>query len=338
MSTFQLLVDNQTELPQQQQLRFENIRRIEALTGRPLIVCAADWLSPIKTSTPNFSQYVSLDNNDVLPIRELISSTEASALDVLVHSPGGLGEAAERVVNLLRGRFNDIRFIVPHSAMSAATMLCFAGNCIAMGEVSVLGPIDPQVGGVPARAIKKGFERVKKAVGKTPGGLAPYLPMLQKYDLHVFEICDNAEKLSKQLAREWLKTYMFSGERAAGKVSRIVRFFASHDRHLSHNRTIGVDECIRQGLKIHDLRQDKPLSDLVWELWQRIEFFFGQVLRSAKLFENSRGVSFVRTLPQQAVLQFTGAMPFVGPPPLGAAPGPPKHSEAISDLGERHRS
>lgn len=321
MSTFQQLVDN----PEQQQplaqrdARLDNYRRIEALTGRPLVVYAADWLTPNKQQTQNFSAYVGLDYNDVLPFKELISSTESPALDVVIHSPGGLGEAAERLVKLLRGRFNDVRFIVPHSSLSAATMLCFSGNSIAMNEASALGPIDPQVGGVPARAIKKGFDRVKKAVGKTPGALGPYLPMLQKYDLHVFEICDNAEKLSKQLVRQWLKKYMFAGDRSGlARVNKIVHYFATHDKHLSHVRGVGIDDCIKQGLKIHDLRQDQNLGALVWELWQRIEFFFGVHLAAAKLFENSRGVSFVRMLPQQVAFQLGGPLPFVLP-----QPGPP---------------
>lgn len=329
MSTFQQLVDNQEQQQPlaQRDARIDNYRRIEALTRRPLIIYAADWLTPLKQQSQNFSAYISLDYNDVLPFKELISSIEGPALDVLIHSPGGLGEAAERLVKLLRGRFADVRFIVPHSSMSAATMLCFSGNSIAMNEASALGPIDPQVGGVPARAIKKGFERVRKAVGKTPGALGPYLPMLQKYDLHVFEICDNAEKLSKQLARQWLKKYMFAGDRAAalGRVNKIVQYFATHDKHLSHVRGVGIDECIKQGLKIHDLRQDHAFGTLVWELWQRIEFFLGSHLAAAKLFENSRGVSFVRMIPQQMAFQLGGSLPFVLPqaPPPPAQPGEP---------------
>lgn len=287
-----------------------------------MIVYAADWLTPIKQRTEGFASHVSLDHNDILPIRELISPFNYGNLDVLIHSPGGLAEAAERIVKLLRGRFVLVRFFVPHSAMSAATMLCFSGNEIAMSETSALGPIDPQVNGIPARAIKKGFDRVRKAVGKTPGALAPYLPVLQKYDLHVFEICDNAEKLSKKLAAEWLKAYMFEGEKSSSpKVAQLVRFFASHDKHHSHSRGVGIDECIRRGLKVHDLRANQVLGNLVWDLWQHIEFFFGAVPSSAKLFENSRGVSFIRMLPQQTVFQL-GPFP-VGPPhPVPQAPQP----------------
>ncbi|SRR6266849_2807474 len=326
MSIFQQLVDNpeQQQLPAQRDARLEVYRRIEALTGRPLVIYAADWLTPHKQQSQNFSAYVSLDYNDVLPFKELISPLEGPTLDVLIHSPGGLGEAAERLVRLLRGRFRDVRFIVPHSSMSAATMLCFSGNVIAMGEASALGPIDPQVGGVPARAIKKGFDRVKKAVGKTPGALGPYLPMLQKYDLHVFEICDNAEKLSKQLARQWLKEYMFAGDRSGlRRVNDIVHYFATHDKHLSHVRGVGVDQCIKRGLKIHDLREDREFGDMIWGLWQRIEFFFGS-LPAAKLFENSRGVSFVRIFPQQMAFQLGSPVPFMVPQPVPQQPDEPK--------------
>jgi hypothetical protein len=118
---------------------------------------------------------------------------------------------------------------------------------------------------------------------------------------------------------------MFAGDRSAvRRVKDIVRYFASHDKHLSHVRGIGIDECIRRGLKIHDLRQDRQLGDLIWELWQRIEFFFGSFPLAAKLFENSRGLSLVRVLPQQAVFQLGAPFPMMVPQPAPPAPGQPK--------------
>jgi hypothetical protein len=327
MSTFQQLLDAQLGPPEQRDARFDTYRRIEAVTERPLIVYAADFLTPAKHQSENFSAHVSLDYNDVLGFKNLVSSVPGDSIDVILHSPGGLGEAAERLVNLLRTRFKKhVRFIVPHSSFSAATMLCFSGDCIAMNDVSALGPIDPQVNGVPARAIKKGFERVKRAVGKTPGALAPYLPLLQKYDLHIFEICDNAEKQSKKLASRWLTDYMFAADKPSSfRVRRIVRHFATHDRHLSHSRSVGIDECIKLGLKVHDLRSDERLGPLIWEAWERIEFYFGKV-PVAKLFENAYGVSFVRLFPPpRSVLQLAGPLPFV-PGPSAPPEAPPKGS------------
>lgn len=321
MSTFQRLIDTPASAGEIAAKRIDAIKRIEKQTGRPMIVYAADWLTPVKQRTEGFAGYISLDHNDVLPFQELISPLKSTTVDVLLQSPGGLAEAAERIVKLLRGRFESVRFFVPHSAMSAATMVCLSGDEIGMRETSALGPIDPQVNGIPARAIKKGFERVRKAVGKVPGSLAPYLPMLQKYDLHTFEICNNAEKLSKKLAAEWLKAYMFRGDHgSSSKVARIVRFFASHDNHHSHSRAVGVDECLHRGLKVYDLRKDRVLDDMVWDLWQQIEYFFGLATQSAKLFENSYGVSFMRMLPQQAVFQLGMPGPFAVPAPSPETP------------------
>ena len=60
-------------------------------------------------------------------------------LDVLLHSPGGSAEATESIGELLRARFNSVRFIVPSLAKSAATMLTMLGDQILIDEVGELG-------------------------------------------------------------------------------------------------------------------------------------------------------------------------------------------------------
>ncbi len=96
--------------PQNGQERFNYrqglLRRIEEKTGRPVIVYAANMNV---ANIPN-----SLDHSDVTPFSELTRTIKGDKLDVLLHSPGGLAEAAERIVALLRARFTSIRFIIPH--------------------------------------------------------------------------------------------------------------------------------------------------------------------------------------------------------------------------------
>ena len=59
----------------------------------------------------------------------------------------------------------------------------------------------------------------------------------QQYDLHIFEICRNAKKLSEDLATQWLSSYMFAKEKdipARDKsIKKIVEYFAGHDGHKS---------------------------------------------------------------------------------------------------------
>jgi hypothetical protein len=115
------------------------MQEIEAHTGRWLIVYAANFRRSSPTA-PN-----SIEERDLIGFSDLIDGATTNKLDVLVHSPGGSAEVTEQIVDLLRSKFDDIRFIVPHMAMSAATMLCLSGNAILMDERSALGPIDPQI-------------------------------------------------------------------------------------------------------------------------------------------------------------------------------------------------
>ena len=48
-------------------------------------------------------------------------------LDLILHTPGGSISAAQSIVRYLREKFgNDIRAIIPHTAMSAGTVLACA--------------------------------------------------------------------------------------------------------------------------------------------------------------------------------------------------------------------
>src|SRR5437867_336293 len=221
--------------PGQRQERFEKrmalLRAIEQATGRPVVVYAANFNQP---NIPN-----STDNTDITPFSELTRTVPGKSLDVLLHSPGGLAEAAERIVCLLRGRFESVRFVILHSAFSAATMLAMSGDQLVLDDTSALGPIDPQIVyrdpqtgqsiAVPTQAVLDGFRKAKDEIKKNPDALGVYLPLLNKLDLHLFEICENADKLSKTLVRSWLKSYMFKGDvRAGDKATKITKYLSTH--------------------------------------------------------------------------------------------------------------
>ena len=79
------------------------------------------------------------------PFSDLTRTVSGRSIDVLIHSPGGMAEAAERIVHLLRARFDSVRFIIPHTAFSAATMLAMSADELVLDDTSALGPIDPQI-------------------------------------------------------------------------------------------------------------------------------------------------------------------------------------------------
>ena len=113
---------------------------IEKHRGRPLFIYSTKFLEGVPRGTPN-----SIDLSDVDGFTDLINSVKGNgSVDILLHSPGGLPDATERLVGLLRGKFNEVNFLIPHSAYSAATMLALSGDRIVLHPSATLGPINPQ--------------------------------------------------------------------------------------------------------------------------------------------------------------------------------------------------
>lgn len=118
-------------------------------------------------------------------------------------------------------------------------MLALSGNTITLHPSATMGPIDPQLNGIPARSIKRGFERVRDIIKEEgPEVLPAYIPLIEKYSLDLLEICDDSEKLSKELVTTWLIEYMFNGEKTEEDVKETVNFFSDYDTHLLHSRPL----------------------------------------------------------------------------------------------------
>jgi len=174
-----------------------------------------------------------------------------------------------------------------------ATMLALSGNTITLHPGAILGPIDPQINGIPAKSILKGFESVKEKLKiEGPESLPAYIPLLEKYSLPLLEICRDSEQLSKILATEWIENYMFNpGEIEKTKIDSIVEFFLDYNNHLIHSRPLFYDKIKDLGLKIE--QSNKELSDLLWEAYILIDVLFN-VTQFYKLYENTDNFSFGR--------------------------------------------
>ncbi len=270
---------------------------IEALRKRPLFIYASKFLDNVPPGTPNF-----IDLDDIDGFTDLVNSVgNENSVDVLLHSPGGRPDATERIVGVLRNKFDEVHFLIPHSAYSAATMLALSGNSISLHSSATLGPIDPQINGTPARSIKRGFEKAKEIIiNEGPEALPAYIPLIEKYTLDLLELCEDSEKLSRELATSWLKEYMFGGKRnISRKVRKAVDYFSNYDKHLMHSRPLLLKKLERFDLKIELASQE--LQELLWEAYILINGFF-KVSQFVKLYESLHGVSWGKQQ-QVAVLQ-----------------------------------
>jgi len=276
-------------------LRENCYKDIEDIRGRPLLVYATKFLENVSPNSQNF-----IDLPDIDGFTDLINSVKvknSDSVDVLLQSPGGKSDATERLVGLLRRHFKQVDFLIPHSAYSAATMLALSGNNIILHPSAVLTPIDPQFKDIPARVIKKGFEKIKEKISKEgPKTLPAYIPLIEKsISLELLEMCEDSEKLSEVLISSWLKQYMFEKNEEKDldeKIEKAVKYVSSYEEHLMHSRPLSIKKLKSFGLKIE--YADPSLEELLWEAHILINGFF-KISPFVKLYENTTGISWGKT-------------------------------------------
>jgi ClpP class serine protease len=103
-----------------------------------------------------FSVRRHIDLEDAQTIIAAIKETPADvAIDLILHTPGGLVLAAMQIARAVEAHPAKVTVYVPVYAMSGGTLIALAADEIVMGEFSMLGPIDPQIAGLPAASIVK---------------------------------------------------------------------------------------------------------------------------------------------------------------------------------------
>lgn len=109
-----------------------------------------------KRSLFGFSVARQIDLEDAQTIIAAIKETpDEVPIDLIVHTPGGLVLAAMQIARALEAHPAKVSVYVPVYAMSGGTLIALAADEIVLGEFSVLGPIDPQLAGLPAASIVK---------------------------------------------------------------------------------------------------------------------------------------------------------------------------------------
>ncbi len=90
-----------------------------------------------------------VDRIDTLGFVDMLHNVApGEPVDLMLHTPGGDVDAAEKLISLVRNKVGEngqLRVIVPDFAKSAGTLMALGADKIVMSDSSELGPIDPQV-------------------------------------------------------------------------------------------------------------------------------------------------------------------------------------------------
>ncbi|NJN85227.1 MAG: hypothetical protein HC881_01455 [Leptolyngbyaceae cyanobacterium SL_7_1] len=234
------------------------IEDIQDLTDRELVVY--------------FTNQGMIDFRDADDISEVLDDCSTRKVDLLLQTPGGIVDACEKVISVLKLRVGTYRVIIPSWAKSAGTIIALASSEIVMGVNSELGPIDPQFNSIPAEFIKD-----------DPS---------QQYPVR--QIAESAIKRTRKLASQVLSKGMLKGQDQM-RIDSLVDQLSSAQSYSSHGAVINAEEVKEFGLNVRFLHSQDELWKKLWLLYCMYDFDC-QRNGYAKLFEGAR-VSIARPLP-----------------------------------------
>lgn len=299
-------------------IRRKYLRELQKHTDRNVIAYYSGWLFR-PPNTPNLS----VGDDDMNAFMAAVHQFDRSkGLDLILHTPGGDIAATEALVKYLWVMFDkDIRVIVPQLAMSAGTMIACSAKTIVMGKQSSLGPIDPQIGGVPAQGVLDEFQMAVNSIKAEPASAPLWQQIVSRYHPSFLNECVQAINWSRTMVRDWLRENMFANvDDRDNKADAIVGYLGSHSATAAHARHIPLSKCEDIGLEIERLEDDKKLQDLVLTVHHAYMHTFSMTT-AIKITENHLGVATVL----MGVMQVT--RPAV-PPSQVEPPAPPAPAEA----------
>ena len=277
------------------EVRRSYIHELANYTDRNVIAYYSGWLSR-HDGNPS----VAVNDEDKNAFMTTIHNLDRSkGLDLILHTPGGDIAAAESLVDYLRKMFGtDIRAIVPQLAMSAGTMIACACRTIIMGKQSNLGPIDPQVRGLPANGVLAEFNKAIQQVKADPASAMMWQSIIGKYHPTFLGQCEMAIEWGDRIVREWLVTGMLdSDNERETTAATIVGGLASSEENYAHNRHIHVEKLEELGLKIERMEADARLQDLILTVHHAYMHTFSMT-PAVKIVENQNGAAVVRMAAQ----------------------------------------
>jgi ATP-dependent protease ClpP protease subunit len=285
-------------------VRRRYLKKLTSKTKRNTIIYYSSWLQKMEYYRQQQWEFTinDADKNGLMATIHEMDRTKG--LDLILHTPGGDMAATESLVDYLRQMFGtNIRAIVPQIAMSGGTMIALACKEILMGKHSNLGPIDPQMGGVPAHAAKEEFERAVREVQAAPQTAPIWQVILSKYQPAQITESLKAIAWADQMTKQWLTSGMFLGDvDAANKADRVVQELGDHAITKSHSRHISPAQARSFGLKVVGLEDDQALQDVVLSV-HHATILTMNMTPAVKIIENDAGVGFISTMQQVLVPQ-----------------------------------
>ncbi|MET2831168.1 SDH family Clp fold serine proteinase [Mesorhizobium shangrilense] len=231
----------------------------------------------IESTEPTLLCYIAgnkalVDRLDTLGFVDMLHNvTPGEPIDLMLHTPGGDVDAAEKLIGLVRsaaGAEGQLRVIIPDYAKSAGTLMALGANIIVMSESSELGPIDPQVSSKDGNGSDviysvltylNAYEFAGKSLREAPDDLAARITF-EKFDPTIVRKFQSVRDRAKSLAEKLLR-------RQGKNFSKITSELMDINKYPSHGQMVGWETAKEMDLTIEYMSLNDPVWRRYWALY-----------------------------------------------------------------------
>jgi ClpP class serine protease len=235
-------------LVQRRRIEFQRLRSLQTFeqSRQSRVILLIHRQESISLLGIPLSRYISIEDSEQI-LRAVRFTPPNVPIDLILHTPGGLVLATEQIARALIRHPAKVTVFIPHYAMSGGTMLALASDEIVMDANAVLGPVDPQLGGMAAASIISVVERKK----------------IDEIDDQTLMMADLAKKAVTQVQR-FVRTLLLDDipkpKIASENVETIIDKLTTGQ--ITHDCPITVEEATALGLPI-SVGLPKSIYDLM---------------------------------------------------------------------------
>lgn len=158
---------------------------------------------------------------------------------------------------------------IPRYAKSAATLLATAADEIHMGSLSELGPIDPQIDGMPALGLKNSIEHIAELVSRIPQSAEMFAEYLKNSVKPItIGYYERAAQSAEQYAERLLESHQSTLPKKPAEIAhKLVHEYKDHGFVIDKSEA----EMIFGAETIKSNTAEYQLSNLIYKELSRVE-------------------------------------------------------------------
>lgn len=169
-------------------------------------------------------------SNQIYESLSTCNKDKSKDIMLMIVSSGGSVEPAYQISKLCK-EYSKERFVVvvPRQAKSAATLIALGADEIHMGPLGELGPIDPQVGKLPALGVVQALERIAALAQSFPGSSDMFSKYLKEaVTVEQIGYCERISESATQYAERLINTKFALIERSKDISRKLVYEYKDH--------------------------------------------------------------------------------------------------------------